>query len=193
MRRAMLLVVGLLALATALSAAASDRATGSSGLPGQDVEAFAVETAGDVKPAAVCKHGGYVDLFALDGLGTSSEPSQTFAKQAECMGWIRDGGSVGTLRPELTPDTGTMHFWLTLSGAAPVGTVAACSDLPLLVSYTVSGAGPIGSGCLDPPVYGSPFQVLYGPCTVGGTSTVSVLLAKAGGGVVGRTVSEACS
>ena len=145
-------------------------------------------------PLAVelCKQGKYVDLFAQDGTGTAANPSTTFVKQAECMNWVRSGGEVGTLKPELIPDSGVMHFWLTVSGAASVGTVRVCGDLPLLVSYTVSGAGPVGSGCLDPPAYGTPFQILYGPCTVGGTTTVDVLLAKSDGGVVKRTVSAVC-
>jgi hypothetical protein len=144
------------------------------------------------RPTAVCQHGGYADLFAQDGDGTFDNPSTTFAKQRDCMRWIRAGGAVGELRPELIPDHGIFQFWLTVSGAAPIGTMRACGnlDLPLLVSYTFSGR--FGSGCLDPPVYETPFQILSAPCTVGEPIEVTVLMATASGGVVGRTVEGVC-
>jgi hypothetical protein len=148
-----------------------------------------------VQPWAVCLHRGYVDLFPQDGAGTAANPSTTFSQQGDCIRWIRSGGAVGTLRPELIPDSGTMHFWLTISGAAPVGTTGVCAfdpDLPLLVSYILSGAGTSGSGCLNPPAEGEPFQVLVAPCTTGELVEVTVAMASASGGVVARTVVEAC-
>jgi hypothetical protein len=148
----------------------------------------------EIKATAMCQHRGYVDLFPQDGVGTAANPSTTFETQAACMRWVRTGGAVGQLRPELIPGSGTtMHFWLTISGAAPVGTTAVCGDLPLLVNYTLSGAGMSSTGCLDPPVYDQPFQVLYGPCASGQAVETTVVIATASGGVVGRTVSGVCA
>jgi hypothetical protein len=146
-----------------------------------------------------CRHGGFADLFAQDGSGTAATPSSTFARQGDCMKWLLDGGTVGMLRPELRSEGGVMSLWLTISGAAPAGITGLCAfepDLPTLVYFALSftgGSGPGGSGCLSPSVYGEPFELLQGPCSAGGSGEVTVLMATASGGVVGRTVKAVCA
>jgi hypothetical protein len=105
---------------------------------------------------------------------------------------VSKAGTVGTLKPELTSSNGVMGFALTISGAAAIGTSGVCGfdpDLPLLVYYT---SPRLGSGCLNPPVYDQSFQVLSAPCTVGQRDEMTVVMATASGGIVGRTAAAVC-
>jgi hypothetical protein len=139
---------------------------------------------------AACQNGAYADLFPENGTGTVDNPSSTFTSESSCASWLNGSNPYGVLKPELRSGDGNMHFWLTVSGAAPTGTVSVCGDLALLVAYS---SPRLGSGCLDPPVYGTAFQILYAPCAVGVADQMTVLLATGSGGVVGRTVTETCA
>ena len=157
----------------------------------------AIAVASDDNATAVCKRGGYLDLFPQDGNGTLASPSSMFDKQADCLRWIREGGAVGELRAELIPGPSTvgypgtwMALWFTVSGASTTGGCWFDPSLPYALSVDFGGGG---GACIGPFTEDVPFEAFESQCqSPDQLVSYKIFLATSSGGVVSRTVETAC-